>query len=558
MQPREKYLLIGLLTAVVLWQGVPIVTSIVMDPINMRNTRIQSLGKSVEEKEIRELDLMRALALRGKLKTRSLPPDPNRAQTLYQQWLTDLANMAGFVEPEVIPRGRNDSRDVFQQISVSINTQARMDQVCQFMYWFYRADLAQHLTIIDMTCAEVEGDPLIEISMTAEGLSLVNAPPRSTLFPQAFLASDIPAGATSFEVVDPYNFPKEAPFRVRIDSEYFTVTAMDENKWTVEPASDMTVASAHQQSDFVELSPINEDYADITPENYRDFLPFNPFVKPPPPYEPEFAPIGLVDYVRGDPLKQKIAVVGFNPAEGTYRLSGDIQTGMSIDPTTGELTWDAPDEQAVGEYPVTVELAKGNEESHLSQVVKIELREPNVPPEFEAIDEQVAVLGREYKLKLSAEDKGPNATEITYKLGEGAPEGAAIDEKSGELTWTPPVTLTPGQINLVVEATDIGRPPATTPLSIPLQVIDDKAQFTFYTGYVTQDDVPMAMFYNRLDNTTFYLSNGQSMNYGGIKGVVRKIERKYILFEINGKLWRVPHGENLRSMRESVETAATS
>jgi len=109
MQQREKNLLIGLVTAVLLWQGGKVVSSTFLEPLWTRQKDLEKLQESVSEKNKSLILLARQRKQLDGWKRRSLPPDPAsmskrtagtqggarptaaNAQRLYQDWLLDLA-----------------------------------------------------------------------------------------------------------------------------------------------------------------------------------------------------------------------------------------------------------------------------------------------------------------------------------------------------------------------------------------------------------------------------------------------------------------------------------
>ncbi len=60
------------------------------------------------------------------------------------------------------------------------------------------------------------------------------------------------------------------------------------------------------------------------------------------------------------------------------------------------------------------------------------------------------MLGQPFTMKLEATDDGP-VEQLKWSLGSGAPEGLAIDEKSGELKWHPAATFRPGEYEAEVK-----------------------------------------------------------------------------------------------------------
>ncbi len=108
-------------------------------------------------------------------------------------------------------------------------------------------------------------------------------------------------------------------------------------------------------------------------------------------------------------------------------------SGATIDPKTGEITW-VPSAGDVGkefEFEVTVCDSAGD---CATQSWKVLVVDPNRPPQITTTPPTSASAGLSYSYKAQATD--PDADVLTWKLNQ-KPAGAAIDPKTGEITWTP-------------------------------------------------------------------------------------------------------------------------
>jgi hypothetical protein len=109
MQPRVKYLLIGLLAIVLFWQVGGWAWSTLAEPFQSSSDRLESLKKSVSTKQQSTLMLIKSTKMLKDWKSSSLPPDPGKskqptavnAQRLYLEWITDLAELCGFEDVKV-------------------------------------------------------------------------------------------------------------------------------------------------------------------------------------------------------------------------------------------------------------------------------------------------------------------------------------------------------------------------------------------------------------------------------------------------------------------------
>ena len=136
----------------------------------------------------------------------------------------------------------------------------------------------------------------------------------------------------------------------------------------------------------------------------------------------------------------------------SFALGADAPDGAAIDSASGVFTW-TPTESQDGDFSVTV-LATDDTGLSDSTIVNITVGESNQPPVLLAIDDQTVEQGSELTLVASATDQDLPANELSFSLGVGAPDGAAIDSSSGEFTWTPTVSTEPGIFTITVIVDD--------------------------------------------------------------------------------------------------------
>ena len=148
-----------------------------------------------------------------------------------------------------------------------------------------------------------------------------------------------------------------------------------------------------------------------------------------------------------------------------------------------------------------------------------------------------------------ADDDGE---ELKFSFESEVPEGLAIDEGSGEITWTPASTLTPGEYAVTVKVTDSGELSATDSLS--LKVEDDHASLTKFTGSVALDGVPSAYFRNLGTNARPVLKVGDRVVVSEINAELKEIANRHVLLADAAGVWKLTLGESLRE-RELIEPA---
>jgi methyl coenzyme M reductase subunit C len=94
----------------------------------------------------------------------------------------------------------------------------------------------------------------------------------------------------------------------------------------------------------------------------------------------------------------------------------------------------------------------------------------NRAPSLTAISDQVANEGSLLTFTASATDSDQPPQALTFSLGAGAPEGAAIGANSGVFTWTPSELQGPATNIVTIIVTDDGTPSLSTALGVTIVV----------------------------------------------------------------------------------------
>ncbi|MEZ6101666.1 MAG: putative Ig domain-containing protein [Pirellulaceae bacterium] len=145
-------------------------------------------------------------------------------------------------------------------------------------------------------------------------------------------------------------------------------------------------------------------------------------------------------------------VGAFDPDGDTLTYSLPVKpTGMMIDSQTGAINW-APTLDQQGNHPVVVRASDGNGGIVDQEFIVCVHGDPsNHAPAIITEPTTIHQLdGTEYRYQVHALD--PDNDPITYRLGNGAPDGMTLDAESGELVWSP-------------KSTDIGTHPISVSIS---------------------------------------------------------------------------------------------
>ncbi|MEM8685611.1 MAG: putative Ig domain-containing protein, partial [Pseudomonadota bacterium] len=151
----------------------------------------------------------------------------------------------------------------------------------------------------------------------------------------------------------------------------------------------------------------------------------------------------------------------------TYGLK-DSPPWLSIDPTTGEITGDAP---AGGDYDVTVTATDGPDASHITveKTFTLTVIDTNAGPVFVFGPETITVLeGGTVEDQIQFTD--PDG--VTYSFADGAPDWLQIDGQTGVISGTPDNDDVGGPFDVDVVATDGFGVSTTKTISVTVENVN--------------------------------------------------------------------------------------
>jgi VCBS repeat-containing protein len=167
---------------------------------------------------------------------------------------------------------------------------------------------------------------------------------------------------------------------------------------------------------------------------------------------------------------------GDDPANTlTYSLDAGFPTGMTINPTSGAISWTPTELQGAGDYTVTVRATDdGTPSLSGTRTFNVHVNEVNVAPELAAIgnktiDEQVAFSFNAAATDADLKTDGTAANNLTYSLTGTIPAGASITP-GGAFSWTPSESQGPGSYTFTVKVTDDGSPAMSDEETITIDV----------------------------------------------------------------------------------------
>lgn len=169
-----------------------------------------------------------------------------------------------------------------------------------------------------------------------------------------------------------------------------------------------------------------------------------------------------------------------DPAYGPYRfalVSGP--SGMTVDETTGQLTWTTGESTGPATYTVTVEVRDSQGAAGRSSF-EILVAEVNTPPVLNPVADRTIQEGESLELVLSASDADLPANPLRYRLMGEIPAGMTLDPVTGRLHWTPDETYGGRTVTVEIEVRD--RDSLTDPA-----VLTDRLTFQIH---VEEVDLP--------------------------------------------------------------------
>jgi len=196
-----------------------------------------------------------------------------------------------------------------------------------------------------------------------------------------------------------------------------------------------------------------------------------------------------------------------------YALGPDAPEGAEIDRTTGAFTFTPDESQGPQEHRITVTVTDaGNPACVGSTTLVIDVAEVNQAPVIEEICDRYFDAGQIVRCSVIAADTDEPANGLTFGLGVGAPQGAAIDPATGLFTWEPSAEQGPGTYEVPIWVADDGTPALESTTSFSVSIVtpmfDDVADRTVKEGNTLVVPLP-ASHPSRSDATlTFSLDPG--------------------------------------------------
>jgi hypothetical protein len=99
-----------------------------------------------------------------------LPTDRERATSLYQQWLLNLVDWLGFIDPSVLVTDRRTASGYYEQVRFEVAAQATLEQLTDFLAAFYSSGDLHRIQLL--TVKPIKDSRHVDILIGIEAVSL--------------------------------------------------------------------------------------------------------------------------------------------------------------------------------------------------------------------------------------------------------------------------------------------------------------------------------------------------------------------------------------------------
>lgn len=195
LKNREKIWAYGLGAVVGVWALFGLYDRTFRGPAQTRRDKIALLDRKIDRSEQKIQRAERAAEKLRQWNACSLPADTELARSLYQNWLVEIVERAGFEKPNVDSGEAVSKSGVYRRLPFSIRGRGKLEDLVKFLYDFYCAD---HLHQIQrLTIVPVANSQVLELSLAVEALVLPNADSEDEL-------SDRRSNRLAFDSFVPY------------------------------------------------------------------------------------------------------------------------------------------------------------------------------------------------------------------------------------------------------------------------------------------------------------------------------------------------------------------
>jgi preprotein translocase subunit YajC len=167
---RRERLLAALIALLALMMACYFLVTSVQNTLAARQATLAGLRKQWQEQDRTLQKAARANRILSQLQQRSLPTDREQATSLYQQWLLNLVDWLGFVDPSVLVTDRRASGGYYEQVRFEVAAQATLEQLTDFLAAFYSSGDLHRIQLL--TVKPIKDSRHVDILIGIEAISL--------------------------------------------------------------------------------------------------------------------------------------------------------------------------------------------------------------------------------------------------------------------------------------------------------------------------------------------------------------------------------------------------
>ncbi len=186
-------------------------------------------------------------------------------------------------------------------------------------------------------------------------------------------------------------------------------------------------------------------------------------------------PIGNKQVAEGSKLSFQVTA-GELIGPLTFGIEPGAPVGATIDPASGEFNWTPSEAQGPGAYEITIYAIDAGD-ARGAETIVVTVAEVNAPPQLAPISDQIVKEGQLVRLVISAADPDLPVDNLTFSLGQGAPQGASIDPNTGLFTWQPGEGHGGSNYEVVARVTDLAGASDEQAFRVIVDEVDRAPQF---------------------------------------------------------------------------------
>jgi hypothetical protein len=144
-----------------------------------RRTKISSLEGDIKRFKMQAMQGAQATAKLADYEAQSLPPDPETARSLYQDWLLSIVRDAGLTEQQVEAKTAQKEGDLYISQAYVVSGKATLPQIVDLLHAFYSVDYLHRMRLVMLK--PIKESKLIDVTLNIDAVSVSSAPPATSL-----------------------------------------------------------------------------------------------------------------------------------------------------------------------------------------------------------------------------------------------------------------------------------------------------------------------------------------------------------------------------------------